>query len=97
MSSITAAEDIREGDYVDLTPPLDDSSGSVHPWVHQPFGAVDEQLAEAVVATARMAAQDEYAIADASTVNDDGTVNVYTDVINLVVPAGYQMTVTRNL
>src|SRR5699024_1160686 len=88
------AEQIREGDLVNLTGPLHDSR--VRPWVHQPFGDDAGQLADAVD-TARMTAEHECAIADPSTVNADGSVNVYTDMINLVVPAGYQMEVERDL
>ncbi len=88
-----AAEDIIEGDIVDIAPLLDDPKARA--WVFQPFGPNDEHLAEAIE-SARMTAECEYATADASKVDEEsGMVQVYTDAMNFVVPPGYQITVAN--
>lgn len=74
------AEQIREGDIVDITPLLDDTTAK--PWDFGP--GLDEKALEA----ARAFAECENAVADASEVQND-RVMLYTDQMNFVVPLGY--------
>lgn len=87
-----AAEDLEEAAIVDLTPALNDPT--VHPWVWQPFGNNDQQRQEAIAA-ARAVSEHESAVVETVEAREAGSVTVYTDQINLTVPAGYRFTVTE--
>lgn len=87
-----AAEDLDAAAIVDLTPALNDPTA--HPWVWQPFGNNDQQRQEAID-TARAVSEYECAVVETVETREPGTVTVYTDQINLTVPAGYRFTVTE--
>lgn len=74
------AEDIREGDIIDIKPILDDSTAL--PWDFSPG------LDEAALDGARMVAEHEHAVAGDSEVKGD-KVALYTDQMNFVLPFGY--------
>lgn len=85
-----AADHLRADDIVDLLPALQDPQ--LHPWVWQPFGP-DADVRNQAVDTARDIAQYEYARVETVETRPDGSAVVYTDQINLTVPAGYQFPV----
>ncbi|KMV14823.1 hypothetical protein ACT17_28075 [Mycolicibacterium conceptionense] len=78
--ALVPAEDIREGDIVDIKPILDDAAA--RPWDFGP-GLNGEALE-----SARMVAEHESAVADDSEVQGD-KVALYTDQMNFVLPKGY--------
>lgn len=82
------AQDVKDGDLVDVLPLLEDPAA--RPWTMSPFGS-DGQLAEAID-SARVAAECEYATADASEVKD-GRVMVYTDQMNFAVPLDHPVVI----
>ena len=87
-----AAEDLFADAIVDLTPALNDPT--VHPWVWQPFGNNDQQRQEAI-AVARAVSECECAVVETVETGEPDRVTVYTDQINLTVPAGYRFTVNK--
>lgn len=96
MRLTVPAEDIRDNDYLDIEALLNDPAlGS---WIYQPLGGDDtdrERAIEVARMVARMVGSSEMACADESEVRGD-EVLVYTDLMNFIVPKGYQITVERN-
>jgi len=82
-----AAEDLTAATLIDVAAALVDPS--VHPWVWQPFGDNDRGRQEAI-ASARVAAEFEYAVVESVESAEPGRVHIYTDQINLTVPVGYR-------
>ena len=80
-----AAEELNEGDGIDLMPILDDPQA--YAWIWQPFGE-DEDDRQAALESARMRAACEYATVDSVEIGPDVTV-IYTDQMNVTVPRGY--------
>lgn len=80
------AEQLREGNVVDLVAVLSDPA--THPWVWQPFGP-DEPARRLAIAAALCMAECQFALVEGAEMTDSGTVMIYTDQINLTVPAGY--------
>jgi hypothetical protein len=89
--SVVAGE-LCEGDLVDLVSVLRDPAA--HPWVWQPFGG-DETARREAIETAALAAQCEFAVVESVERTDSGAVLVYTDQINLTVPADTRFEVNR--
>ena len=85
-----AAQDLRASAVVDLAAALADPV--VQPWVWQPFGGDASQRQEAIDA-ARMIAECEYAVVEAVQPAEADRVTIYTDQINLTVPAAYRFVV----
>lgn len=85
-----AAEELNEGDALDLLPILKDER--VNPWIWQPFGP-DENERQSAIETALFVAECEYAAVESVEVGPEATV-IYTDQMNVTVPRGYM--VTRN-
>ncbi len=88
-----AAQDLLEAAVVDVAAALTDPA--VRPWGWEPFGGDDRQRQEMLEA-ARLAAECEYAVVESVQAAQEGQVTVYTDQINLTVPAGYRFTVQEH-
>jgi hypothetical protein len=85
-----AAQDLTADAVVDVSAALSDPT--VRPWGWEPFGSDDRQRQEAIE-SARIAAESEYAVVESAQAAQDGQVTVYTDQINLTVPAEYRFAV----
>lgn len=85
-----AAQDLPAAAVVDVAAALSDPAA--RPWGWEPFGADDRQRQELLEA-ARIAAECEFAVVETVEHGQEGQVTVYTDQINLTVPAGYLFTV----
>ena len=85
--------DLTAAAVIDVAPALSDPA--VRPWEWEPFGGDDHQRQQALE-VARMAADCEYAVVESVQPAQQGLVTVYTDQINLTVPAGYQFAVRES-
>ncbi len=88
-----AAQDLTVQAVVDVAPALSDPA--VRPWEWEPFGGSDLQREQALEA-ARVYADSEYAVVESVEPAQQGLVTVYTDQINLTVPAGYPFAVQES-
>lgn len=84
-----AAQDLRAAAVVDLAAALADPV--VQPWVWQPFGDAGQR--QEAIDAARMMAECEYAVVEAVQPAEANRVTIYTDQINLTVPAAYRFVV----
>ena len=85
-----AGQDLTAGAVVDVSAALTDPA--VRPWVWDPFGSDDRQRREAIE-SACIAAEFECAVVESVQPTEQGQVIVYTDQINLTVPATYRFAV----
>lgn len=87
-----AAQDLIADAVVDVSAALSDPA--VRPWVWEPFGSDDRQR-QAAIESARIAAEYECAVVESVETAEQGQVIVYTDQVNLTVPATYRFAVQK--